>query len=145
MPVLVNQYSVMLSSRSSRVSALSRVPCRTCSDEARLTAPVAVVEHERRQVDGRVGQPIQGLRARRHELRVGDVLGEERAELLVGERSSADRSLGGGSPRWTAVMIAAGTVPAMFEWIPTRSGRGLFTHRLGDRRTPVAALGHEPL
>ena len=37
-------------------------------------------------------------------------------------RSSSDRSGGGGSPRLTAALIAAGAVPGMLEWIPASSG-----------------------
>ena len=52
-PVLVSQNSVMLSRMSSRVRSLG--PLETLLedllDEAGLTAPVAVVEHERREID----------------------------------------------------------------------------------------------
>src|SRR6266581_4828468 len=54
--------------------------------EPGLAGAVAVVEHERGQVDGGVRQPVQRLRARRHDLRVGQVPGKEGAQLL--ERAS---------------------------------------------------------
>ena len=50
-PVFVSQYSVMLSRRSSRVRAMSSVPCRPF-DEPGLAGAVAVVQHECRQVGG---------------------------------------------------------------------------------------------
>src|SRR5436190_21848410 len=51
--------------------------------QAGLTSPVAVVERERREIDGRVRQSVQRLRTRRHDLRVAHVLRVEGAQLLV--------------------------------------------------------------
>ena len=51
-PVLVSQYSVMLSRMSSRVRALSRLSLQDLFHEPGLAGAVAVVEHERRQVGG---------------------------------------------------------------------------------------------
>ena len=52
--------------------------------QAGLAGPVAVVERERREIDGRVREPVHRLRTRRHDLRVGHVLRVEGAQLLVG-------------------------------------------------------------
>ena len=64
--------------------SLSIGPMKDLFDEPGLAGAVAVIERERREVDRRVGQPVQRLRARGHDLRVGDVLGVEVAQLLVG-------------------------------------------------------------
>ena len=51
-PVFVSQYSVMLSRMSSRVRALCSCPLQGLFHEPGLAGAVAVVEHERGQVDG---------------------------------------------------------------------------------------------
>jgi hypothetical protein len=43
-----------------------------------------VVDRERGEVDRGVREPVQGLRTRRHDQRVGDVLPVERAQLVEG-------------------------------------------------------------
>jgi MFS transporter, PHS family, inorganic phosphate transporter len=111
--------------------------------EPGLAGAVAVVEHERREVDRGVGQAVQGLRAGGHDLRVGQVLGEEGAELLVGgfllrgqvrrrRVAALDRGVDGGRSGAGHVGVNAG-----------QFGCGLYPHLLGDGRAPVAALGHE--
>ena len=49
-----------------------------------LEAPRVVVEHPGRESGGRIGQPVQRLRAEPHLERVADALGVEEAQLVVG-------------------------------------------------------------
>src|SRR5215471_12458543 len=60
-----------------------RVSLKDLSYEPGLAGTVAVVEHERRQIDRGVRQSIQRLRARRRDECVGHVLGIEVPQLLV--------------------------------------------------------------
>jgi hypothetical protein len=52
-------------------------------DQAGLTGPVAVVEHEGDGIDGRVRQPVQRLRTSRHDQHVRHVLRLEAPQLFV--------------------------------------------------------------
>jgi hypothetical protein len=61
--VLVSQNSVMLSRMSSReVARLLQTVLEDLLDDAGLTGPVAVVEHEGREVDRGVRQAVERLR-----------------------------------------------------------------------------------
>ncbi len=52
-----------------------------------LPGTITVVKNEFGQITGRIRQPVKGLRARRHDQRVGDMLFVEVAQLLIGSRS----------------------------------------------------------
>ena len=133
----------------SRMSSLVRSPGRLAGDDPRdeswLAGAVAVVDHPRREVDRRVCQAVQRLRSRRHDLGVCHVLGVEGAQLVVGARALRRRVRpAAGRRSRTPVMISAGAVPGMLEWMPSSSGARLHAHRSRDRGAPVAALRDEP-
>ncbi len=113
-------------------------------NEPGLAGAVAVVDRERREIDGRVRQAIQRLRARRHDLGVGDVLRVEGAQLVVRAplfvRQTGRRRLAAQVPVYLR-RRGAGHVGVDAEQLRG----GLLTHLLCDRRTPVAALGYEPV
>jgi hypothetical protein len=113
-------------------------------DEPGLAGAVAVVDRERGEVDRGVREPIQGLRTRRHDQRVGDVLRVERAQLLEGAlllgRQAGRRRVAVQERRGDLGRRGAGHVGVDAEPL----GRRLDAHRLRDGRPPVAALGHEP-
>ena len=108
----------MLSSRSSRVRAVSNVPLEDFLDQAGLAGAVAVVERERREVDGRVREAVERLRARRHDLRVREMLRVERDQLVV-RRCSLRRQPSGCRLAAHPLRMSTGTVPGMFEWMPS--------------------------
>jgi hypothetical protein len=58
-------------------------PVKDRFDESGQAGGVAVVKCERRQIDGRIRQPVKRLRARRHDQCLGHVSCVEGAQLLV--------------------------------------------------------------
>ena len=117
---------------SSRVSVARQAALEDPCDQAGLAGAVAVVDGERGQVDRRIGQAVHRLRPRRHDLRVGHVLGVEAEQLVVGAtlvgRKAVRRRVAAQDGR---VSISAGAVPGMFEWMPISSGGRLNAHRTG--------------
>ena len=79
--MFVTQVSVMLSRTSSRVRLPTGLagegPCDV------LVAARVVVEHPGGEGDGRIGEPVQGLRAQPHLQCVADALRVEEAQPVV--------------------------------------------------------------
>ncbi len=112
--------------------------------QAGLPGPVAVVERERREIDGRVRQSVQRLRTRRHDLRVGHVLRIEGAQLLVRAQLLLGETDGAGSPGSTPLTMSVEAVPGMLEWMPSRpAGAWMPMACVTACAPPVAPLRHE--
>jgi hypothetical protein len=86
------------------------------------TGPIAVVEQEGGQVDRRVGQPVQGLGAGGHDLGVGQVLGVEVAQLLIGGVFLGGEARGWGVAGRKALDELLGGGAGHVEWMATSPG-----------------------
>ena len=145
--MFVTQVIVMLSRTSSRVRLPTGLPSKALRDV--LEAVGVVVEHPGGEGDGRIGEPVQRLRAIPHLERVADALREEEAQpvvgaLLVGRQTGRRRVAGPEDVRCERLGYVgrdgAGHVGVDAEQLR----RGLGADHVGDLRAPVTALCDEP-